>query len=71
MPGPRMTLEEVRRDMCSKGMKVTNTTIADAIEIGAFPFGTVLGKKEGGRRNIMIMRRDYEKWAEEYLSSYT
>lgn len=69
MLSPRMTLEEVRKDMCNKGMKITNKTIADAIESGAFTFGTLLGKSEKtGQRKFLIMRRDYEKWSEEYLN---
>lgn len=67
MPNPRMTLADVCKDMRTRGMKMTNTTLAAAIEQGVFNFGKVISESETGRRNIIIMRKDYESWAKEYL----
>lgn len=64
---PRMTLEEVCRDMRNHGMSMSTKTLADGIETGAFPFGTMVSKSETGIRNIIVMRKDYCAWASEYL----
>lgn len=65
---PRMTLEEVCADMRTHGMSINNQTLSDGIAAGAFKFGTVISVGPTGKRNIVIMRRDYEKWSEEYLN---
>lgn len=64
----RLTLEDVRKDMNSKGMRVSNKTIADSIESGIFPFGKILRKSDSGIRTIIIMRKDYEEWIDHYCS---
>lgn len=65
---PRMTLEEVCRDMRDHGMSMSIGTLADGIEVGVFPFGTVVSKSETGVRNIIVMRKDYNDWASAYLT---
>lgn len=67
MPNPRMTIEEVCADMRMHGMSINNQTLSDGIAAGAFKFGTVVSVGQSGKRNIIIMRRDYERWSEEYL----
>lgn len=68
MPSPRMTIDEVCADMRAHGMSITNQTVSDAIAAGAFKFGTVVSVGPTGKRNIIIMRKDYEAWAAEYLT---
>ena len=43
----------------------------DAIESGYFPFGKVISIGANGVRNILIMRKDYENWADQYLKEGT
>lgn len=59
----RMTINEVCQDLRNIGMGMTQKTVADGIESGAFPFGKVLSVTNG-RRHILILRQDYEKWKE-------
>lgn len=68
MAGPRMTIKEVADDMRSRGMGMHNYTITENIANGTFPFGTVIKTGESGRRTFLILRRDYEDWANKYLA---
>lgn len=67
MPKPRMALRDVCADMRLRGMSMSQKSLADGIALGAFPFGTVLSVSDTGVRNILILRKDYEAWADEYL----
>ena len=67
MAGPRMTIKEVADDMRRRGMGMAYKTITANIENGIFPFGTVLNTGETGRRTFLILRRDYEAWADRCL----
>lgn len=67
-PKPRMTLDDVLADMRAHGMAMEKRTLSECLKQGVFPFATVLGISPTGRANFLIMRRDYEKWAEEYLN---
>lgn len=58
----RMTLAEVVADMRRRGMKIKESTVSDGIASGIFPFGSILGISPTGRRNFLILRRDYEDW---------
>ena len=69
MQKPRMTLDDVLSDMRKPGMPMEKRTLSECLKQGVFPFATVLGISPTGRANFLIMRRDYEKWAEEYLYS--
>lgn len=66
---PRMTLDDVLADMRSKGMPMEKRVLSECLKKGVFPFATVLGISPTGRANFLIMRRDYEQWADEYLTS--
>lgn len=63
-----MTIKEVADDLRSRGMGMAYKTITTNIENGTFPFGRILNTGETGRRTFMILRRDYEAWADEYLA---
>lgn len=68
MPNPRMTVNEVLDDMRSRGFKISPKTFNEGTDAGCFPFVKILGISEAtGRRNVLIMRKDYETWAREYL----
>lgn len=62
-----MTLDDVLDDMRSKGMPMSKKTLCECLRQGVFPFAHTIGTGPNGRNNYLIMRRDYEKWAEEYL----
>lgn len=67
----RLTLEDVCRDMRKHGVKITAKTLADGIEAGVFPFGKIISVSDGGIRNILIMAKDYEAWADHYMKEET
>lgn len=67
MAKPRMTIADVCRDMRSRGMGLTHKTVTDGIESGLFPFGRLLATNPSGRRTFLILRKDYEAWADENL----
>ena len=68
MKKPTMSVNEVMSDMRSLGMSMSNKKFNQAIDSGCFPFVKVLGVSDAtGRRTILIMRKDYEDWVEEYL----
>jgi len=70
MSSPRMTVNDVLNDMRGKGFKISPKTFRECVDAGRFPFVTVLGESEAtGRRNLLIMRKDYESWADEYLKN--
>lgn len=64
---PRMTLDDVLADMRANGMPMEKRVLSECLKKGIFPFATVLGISPTGRANFLIMRRDYERWAAEYL----
>ena len=63
----RMNIEEVMADMRSRGMSVSYRTFIESVDKGVFPFVTVLGQSETGRRRQIILRSDYEAWANEKI----
>lgn len=66
---PRMTLDDVLQDMRRHGMSMEKGALSECLKKGVFPFATVISTGPTGRTNFLIMRRDYERWAEEYLKA--
>ena len=64
---PRMTVNDVLQEMRQRGMSIGQGTLSDGIADGTFPFGKVMGIGKAGRRNFLILRADFEKWAAAYL----
>lgn len=67
---PRMTLNEVMEHMRCHGMSIGADVLSTCLENGVFPFAHVIGKGPTGRTCFLIMRKDYEQWAKEYLLPY-
>ena len=65
---PRMTLDDVLEDMRAHGMPMEKRSLSQCLKDGIFPFGTVIKTGPTGRTTFLIMRRDYDKWAKEYLN---
>lgn len=65
----KMTLREVQLDLRSRGLRMSQVTIAESIRNGTFTFGSVLGVGATGRTTFLIIRSDYEKWAAEKFPS--
>lgn len=61
MPNPRMILDDVLFEMRKHGMSMSKTTLVEGIRQGVFPFAHNL---DG---TCVIMRKDFEDWATEYL----
>ena len=62
-----MTLNDVMLDMRRRGLRMTLRSISSGIKCGAFPFGKVIGVGETGRTTFLIIRSDYEQWADANL----
>lgn len=67
---PRMTTDDVLADMRAHGMSISKVALIACIREGIFPFAHIIGNGPTGRANILIMRKDYDAWAEEYLNCY-
>lgn len=67
MENPRMTIHEVMVDMRSRGLPMSLKTISECLKSGVFPFGHILNTGPTGRTTFLILRKDYEAWAAEYL----
>ena len=67
---PRMTLDEVLDDMRSHGMSIGKQTLTTCLKNGIFSFAHIVGIGPTGRTDFLIMRKDYDAWAEEYLKNY-
>lgn len=65
MPTPTMTLKECAVAMRERNIPCTETGIADAIELGIYPFGRIKHVGKTGRRSIEIWRVDFERWLKE------
>lgn len=69
MASPRMTLDDVLEDMRAHGMKMGKELLTECLKQEVFPFCRVV-ETAGSRLNYIIMRKDYNAWAEEYLYAY-
>ena len=67
---PRMTLDDVAKDMRSYGMSIDKNVLSHCLREGVFPFARIVSIGETGRVTFIIMRKDYEDWAKEYLLPY-
>lgn len=65
MQRPTMTLADVETAMQKAGFRVSTRTISEGISSGRYPFGTIIGTGDTGRRRFEIMRVDFEKWLKE------
>lgn len=70
LKSPKMTLSEVLEDLRLHGVSMGNAALSHCLETGVFPFAHVIGKGPTGRTAFLIMRKDYEDWAKEYLTPY-
>lgn len=58
MPSITLTLEAACKILRSYGIKANNTRLADMIESGAMPIGTVVNVSSTGRRQFLIFAKD-------------
>lgn len=66
MQKPRMTIRDVCIDLRLRGAGMSQKAVSNCIADGIFPFGKVLSETNG-RRHILILRKNYEAWADENL----
>ena len=64
---PRMTLDDVLEDMRAHGMSMEKGALSHCLQEGIFPFAHILSVGPTGRVTFLIMRKDYNDWAAEYL----
>lgn len=67
MASPRMTVEDVSKDLRARGMPMSKDAVCHSIKSGAFPFAKIINVGKTGRATFLILRKDYEEWADEYL----
>lgn len=62
-----LTLKDVVDRMHELGMHVQAATVADGIDQGVYPFGSIIQRKGNrtGRRRFVIYRVDFERWGAE------
>ena len=70
MKRPNMTIADVIADMRGRGFSISQKTFSLAVERGEFPFVRVLNTGATGRKTLLIFRKDYEAWADDYLGGY-
>ena len=68
---PRMTLDDVLADMRAHGMSMDKGILSQCLKEGVFPFAHIIGTGPTGKATFLIMRRDYEAWAREYLYCFS
>ncbi len=67
MPNITLTLEAACKILRSYGIKANNTRLADMIESGAMPIGTVVNVSSTGRRQFLIFAKDLIAFCESKL----
>lgn len=65
---PRMTLDDVLEDMRAHGMPIGKGELSHCLKEGIFPFAHITSIGPTGRVAFLIMRKDYNAGAEEYLN---
>ena len=65
-----MNVNEVMADMRKRGCRIAYGNLMNGVEMGLFPFVHTLAVSKGGRRSNMILRTEYERWADENLGGY-
>lgn len=68
MKKPKMTINEVLSEMRDSGFKISQKTFYEGVDNGIFPFVHILSVGEAGRRSVLILRKEYESWANEFLA---
>lgn len=63
----RMSLDDVVAELRDRGFPIGKKTLADMIESGQLPFGSVVSSGATGRRTFLILRSDFEAWADQKL----
>ena len=64
MPNITLTLEAACKILRSYGIKANNTRLANMIESGAMPIGTVVNVSKTGRRHFLIFAKDLIEFCE-------
>lgn len=67
MNKPRMTVEDVSKDLRARGMPMSKDAVSSSIKSGAFPFAKIINVGKTGRTTFLILRKEYESWADEYI----
>lgn len=65
-----MTIYDCVQEMRRMGMRTCQAAVADGIETGLFPFGTMV-KKNRCRRKFQIYRVDFDRWAKSVMTEST
>lgn len=65
--GIKMTHAEVAADLRSRGFSIGLATISKNLKSGVFPFGSVISEGPSGRITTLILRKNYERWADENI----
>jgi len=64
---PRMTFDDVLEDMRAHGMSMGKDLLTLCFNQGIFPFAHIITHPKTGNIQYLILRKDYEDWARQYL----
>lgn len=67
---PKMSSNEVIEDMRRRGFRIGYRSLTIGFEKGIYPFIRLMGVGESGRKSFLILRKEYEKWADENIGGY-
>lgn len=68
--GAVIRMKEIGADMRAHGVKISQEQLYQMAKERRFPWVADVTVSPHGRAYILVFRRDYEKWAEEYLRPY-
>ena len=70
MEKPRMNVKDVMDDMRRRGYRIGYSGLLYGFALGLYPFMKLLNVSPNGRNNFLIMRKEYEAWADENIGGY-
>lgn len=68
--GARIGLHEISERMQQAGAGIGNEALYKMAREGKLPFVTDIHMGPNGRASFVIWRKDFERWADEYLKDY-
>lgn len=60
-----LTVRQAADRMREKGMRISPTTVADGIEQGIYPFGSLIKREGNHNRKFIIYEVDFDRWVAE------
>lgn len=68
--GPMIGVQEIAKDLRARGVTISTKILYGLVNEKKLPFVYDVTFSATGRAHAVIFRKDYEKWAKEYLEPY-